>query len=206
VNWLNYDHLSEDYDKSLEQFGPGPKALLWWDYRSMAIRFRELVRDVPVEGMTVMDAGCGLGDLLPYLYSKSVNFRYTGYDLKPEFLDYAKRHYEGHDFKVGDPFHNRLGLFDIVISSGVMNGNVKGWLRKRQKMIANLFDQTGVALAFNMAGGLRPIPDDSLIAYADANEIYEFCKTLTKHVEMNTRYLDKDFTITMFKKRPDKFK
>lgn len=202
MNWLNYEHLTEDYDKSLEQFGPGPKALLWWDYRSMAIRFRELVKDIPVEGKTIMDAGCGLGDLLPYLYAKSVNFRYIGYDIKPEFVEHAKRHYEGHEFKVGDPLHQRLGLFDVVVSSGVMNGNVKDWFKKRQKMIANLFDQTGEVLAFNMAGGQRAIPDDSLIAYADAQKIYDFCKTLTPHVKLNTEYLDKDFTITMFKKLP----
>lgn len=202
MNWLNFEHLREDYDKSHEMYGAGPKALLWWDYRSMAIRFRELVKNVPVEGKTIMDAGCGLGDLLPYLYTKSANFHYIGYDRKPEFIEDARRHYEGHQFKVGDPMNNRLGLFDVVISSGVMNGNVKNWLKKRQKMIANLFDQTGEVLAFNMAGGLKPIQDDSLIAYADAKEIYEYCKTLTKHVKLNTEYLDKDFTITMFKKEP----
>jgi len=194
-------HLEEDYDKSLSEFGPGPKALLWWDYRSMAIRFRELVKDIPVEGKTIMDAGCGLGDILPYLYAKSVNFRYLGIDKKPEFIEFAKKHYEGHDFKVGDPFNHRVGLYDVVVSSGVMNGNVNNWMKKRQKMIANLFDQTGEVLAFNMAGGLRRIPDDSLIAYADAREIFDYCKTLTKHVRLNTEYLDKDFTIVMSKKK-----
>lgn len=202
MSLFDFSDLKEDYDWSLEQFGPGPKALLWWDYRSMAIRFRELVRLVPVEGKTIMDAGCGLGDLLPYLYAKSVNFRYVGYDIKPEFIEEASKHFEGHDFKVGDPLNNRLGLYDIVISSGAMNGNVKNWLKKRQKMIATLFDQTGEVLAFNMAGGVNPPPSDSLIAYADANEIYEYCKTLAKDVNLNTGYLRNDFTITMFKKHP----
>src|SRR3982751_7148864 len=125
---FNYLHLEEDYDKSLEEFGPGPKALLWWDYRSMALRFRALIKDVPVEDKYIMDAGCGLGDLLPYLYAKSANFRYIGYDLKPEFVEIAQKRYEGHTFKVGDPFYARLGLYDVVVSSGVMNGNVEDWL------------------------------------------------------------------------------
>lgn len=201
MSFFDYSHLEEDYDKSLKAFGPGPRALLWWDYRSMAIRFRELVKDVPVEGKSIMDAGCGLGDLLPYLYAKSANFRYIGYDRKAEFIDNAKRHYEGHEFKVGDPFNNRLGLYDVVISSGVMNGNVKNWMEKRKKMIATLFDQTGEVLAFNMAGGRRSIPPDSLIAYADASEVFDFCKTLTKYVTLNTEYLDKDFTIVMRKNK-----
>lgn len=197
---LDFGRLKEDYDDSLKQFGPGPKALLWWDYRSMAIRFRELVKNVDIEGKTVMDAGCGLGDLLPYLYAKTTNFRYFGIDKKKEFVEVAKRHYEGHDFKVGDPFNHRLGMYGVVLTSGVMNGNVSDWLDKRKRMINTLFDQTGEVLAFNMAGSTRPIPHDSLIAYADANEILDFCKTLTKRSALNTGYLHNDFTIVMHKK------
>lgn len=200
MSLFDFSSIKEDYDKSLEQFGPGPKALLWWDYRSMAVRFRELVKEVPVEGKFIMDAGCGLGDLLPYLYAKSTNFRYVGVDRKKEFIEIAKKRYEGNEFKVGDPFNRPTGMFDIVLSSGVMNGNVENWLDKRKKMIAALFDQTGEVLAFNMAGGLEPIPNDSLIAYADAQVILDFCKTLTRHVKLKADYLPKDFTIVMHKR------
>lgn len=199
MSLFDFSSIKEDYDKSLEQFGPGPKALLWWDYRSMAIRFRELVKEVPVEGKSIMDAGCGLGDLLPYLYAKSVNFRYLGVDRKKEFIEIAKKRYEGNEFRVGDPFNYPTEMFDVVLSSGVMNGNVEGWLEKRKKMISALFDQTGEVLAFNMAGGLKPIPNDSLIAYADAQVILDFCKTLTRNVELKTDYLPKDFMIVMRK-------
>jgi trans-aconitate methyltransferase len=200
MSFLDFSKLTEDYDKSLEQFGPGPKALLWWDYRSMAIRFRELVADVPVHGKYIMDAGCGMGDLLPYLYAKSPDFRYLGVDKKEEFLEIARRRFEGHEFRRGDPFGKKIEMFDVVISSGVMNGHVDNWLEKRKKMITNLFEQTGEVLAFNMAGGINPAPHDSLIAYADTHEIFDFCKTLTPRVILRTEYLPKDFTIVMFKK------
>ncbi len=200
MSFFDFSALSEDYDKSLERFGPGPKALLWWDYRSMAIRFRELVSDAPIFGKSIMDAGCGLGDLLPFLYAKSPDFRYLGVDKKTEFIEIARQRYDGHEFKVDDPFHKKIGMFDVVLSSGVMNGNVDNWLAKRKKMIANLFDQTGEVLAFNMAGGFKPPPDDSLIAYANPQEIFDFCKSLTPRVVLKTEYLQKDFTIVMFKK------
>jgi SAM-dependent methyltransferase len=200
VSFFDYSNLTEDYDKSLAQYGPGPKALLWWDYRSMGIRFHELTKDIPVEGKSILDAGCGMGDLLPYLYAKSTNFRYLGVDKTKGFIDIATRRYEGHDFKVADPFKRKVGMFDVVISSGVMNGNVKNWRAKRQKMIQSLFDQTGEVLAFNMAGGIKSIPDDPLIAYADPMEILQFCKSLTNRVILRTNYLAKDFTVIMFKR------
>ncbi len=202
MNFLDFAHLEEDYEKALKLYGPGPKALLWWDYRSMAIRFRMLAKHIPVNEKHILDAGCGLGDLLPFLYAKSPNFKYLGVDINKEFIELAKKHYEGHRFEVGDPFNKSVGKFDVVISSGVMNGNVPGWLAKRKRMIKNLWDQTDEVLAFNMAGGLEPIAPDPLIAYADPNEIYEYCRTLAKHVKLDTSYLDKDFTIVMSKKNP----
>ncbi|HET7827777.1 MAG TPA: class I SAM-dependent methyltransferase [Candidatus Saccharimonadales bacterium] len=191
--------LKEDYDEAFASFGPGPKALLWWDYRSMAIRFRELVKEVPIDGKSVLDVGCGMGDLLPYLYAKSTNFRYLGVDKSAQFIKVAKQRYEGHQFKVGDPFARPEGMFDVVLLSGVMNGNVDNWLAKRKKMIKALWDQTGEVLAFNMAGGLKPIKADSLIAYADAQVVLDYCKTMSHRVVLKTDYLEKDFTIVMFK-------
>lgn len=200
MSFFSLSDLSEDYDKSLKQYGEGPQALLWWDYRSMAIRFRELVKDVPLDGKSVLDAGCGMGDLLPFLYAKSASFKYLGVDQSRDFVEIAKRRYEGHNFKVGDAFAESFGKFDVVLSSGVMNGNYESWLENRKKMITALFHQTNQVLAFNMAGGLKPIANDSLIAYADAQEIFEYCKTMTSRVILRTEYLQKDFTIVMFKK------
>jgi SAM-dependent methyltransferase len=196
---LGWDNLSEDYEESLEKYGASPKALLWWDYRSMAIRFRELVNDLDIDSKTILDAGCGMGDLLPYLYTKSTSFSYLGVDKNKGFIEIAKKRYEGHDFKVADPFDKKVGNFDIVISSGVMNGNYKGWLEERKRMIKMLYGHCQKALAFNMAGGLRPIPNDSLIAYADAKEVYEYCTTLSERVILRAHYLNKDFTIIMFR-------
>lgn len=200
MGFFSLEDLTEDYEQSLKEYGEGPKALLWWDYRSMAIRFRELIKGVPLDGRSVLDAGCGMGDLLPYLYAKSTSFRYLGVDINRGFIEIAKKRYEGHNFKVADPFKHRVGDFDVVLSSGVMNGNYDGWLERRKKMIKSLWAQTNQVLAFNMAGGLKPIPNDSLIAYADAEVMSDFCKTLSDKVILNTDYLQKDFTIVMFKK------
>lgn len=197
---FNTPAMREDYENSLQHYGPSPKALLWWDYKSMAIRFRELVKDVPIDGRSIMDAGCGMGDLLPYLYAKSPDFEYLGVDKTKGFIEVAKKRYEGHQFKFGDPFNRKLGTFDIVFCSGVMNGNVDNWLAKRKRMILNLYSQTREVLAFNMAGSLKPMAPDNLIAYADAQEILDFCKKLTQRVIFRDQYLHNDFTIVMFKK------
>jgi SAM-dependent methyltransferase len=202
VNIFGWENLSEDYEESLEKYGASPKALLWWDYRSMAIRFRQLVKDLNIDDKTILDAGCGMGDLLPYLYAESTNFKYLGVDKNKGFIEIAKKRYEGHDFKEADPFDKQIGTYDVVISSGVMNGNYKGWLEERKRMIKMLYSHCQEVLAFNMAGGLRPIANDSLIAYADAKEIYDYCATLSDRVILRAHYLNNDFTVVMYKSEP----
>lgn len=188
------------YQNGLEKYGESPLSLHWVDYRSMAIRFKNLVRDIEVENRSVLDAGCGMGDLLPYLYMQADHFDYLGVDINKHFIDIASKRYEGHRFEAGNPFSGRCeGSFDLVFSSGVMNINVTNWQNHRRTMIKNLFKLANEALIFNMAGGLQPWPSDELIAYADAQEIYKFCNQLAPKVELRTDYLPNDFTIVMHK-------
>jgi len=188
-----------DYDKSLSEYGESPKALLWASYRIAAIRYKELVADVPVEGKTILDVGCGMGDVLPFLYAKSPNFKYLGADTNEGFIEIAKKRYEGHEFKIVDPFTDDIGRFDVVISCGVLNGNVDNWMEERKKAITSLFELANEVLAFNMAGGLTPIPSTPITAFADLQEVLAFCASLTPRLIVRNHYTSKGFTIVMFK-------
>lgn len=188
-----------DYDKGFNEHGESPKSLHWANYRVPAIRFSQLVKDVPVDGKTILDAGCGMGDLLPFLYAKSDNFTYLGADTKTEFIEVAKKRYDGHVFIVADAINDDLGKFDVVIASGILNGNVPGWLEKRKQAITCLFDKTNEVLAFNMSGSVKPIPNTEITAFADLKEIFAFCAELTPKIIVRAHYTKRGFAIIMFK-------
>jgi SAM-dependent methyltransferase len=166
----------------------------------MAIRFKELTTDLNFEGRSILDAGCGMGDLLPFIYAKTAKFKYLGADINRGFIDIAKKRYEDHDFKVLDPFNDKVsGRFDIVISSGVMNVNIPGWQKRRLSMIKRLYELADEAVAFNMAGGFRKIPNDNTIAYANTKDILDFCLKLTPRVILRNHYSSIDFALILFK-------
>jgi SAM-dependent methyltransferase len=194
------DHTGGVYQKAFDLYGESPKSLHWVDYPSQARRFKPLVADLDLEGKSILDAGCGLGDLVPYLYAKADRFQYLGMDINEGFIAIARKRYGGLKFKVGDPFGRRLlHGFEVVISSGVMNQNVPNWLEERKKMIRGLWTNTREVLAFNMAGSFNPLPADSLIAYADARVILDHCLTMTDKVDLKSDYLPHDFTVIMYK-------
>jgi SAM-dependent methyltransferase len=190
----------EMYQRAFTVYGEGPQGLHWGDYYSMATRFRHLVENLDIKGRSILDAGCGMGDLLPYLHAKTDDFTYLGMDINPDFVKVAKKRYEGHSFEVGDPFNGRFDRrFDLVISSGVMNTNVKNWQKHRKIMIKNAFEVATEALAFNMAGALAKSVEIPKIAYANAADILNFCTKLTPKLIFKSHYLPDDFTIVMFK-------
>lgn len=188
------------YRKTFNSYGESPKALQWLNYKSAALRYRQLVTELELENRTILDIGCGMGDLLPYLYAKSANFSYLGLDITPEFIEVAKKRYEGHDFKVFDPFTEDIGeTFDIVVLSGAMNANKPNWLDSRKQKIKRLYELANQAVAFNMAGALIHIEPEQRVAYADAQEILGFCAKLTTKIILKTHYHPQDFTVVLFK-------
>jgi SAM-dependent methyltransferase len=191
---------SNKYLKSLALHGASPKAMQWKDYRSAALRYRAITANITLGNKSIVDIGCGRGDLLPYLYDKSDNFKYLGVDVNNKFIEIAKKRYEGHEFLVANPFEEGLKQkFDTVVLCGALNANKDGWLENRKHKIQKLYELANEAVVFNMAGGLAPIPNSRRVAYADAKEILEFCSSLTPKIILQTHYHPKDFTITMFK-------
>lgn len=190
----------QHYQKSFAKHGVSPKSLQWASYRAAARRYRTLTDSLEIEGKTVLDAGCGMGDLLPYLYARANEFNYLGVDITPEFIAIARDRYAGHIFEAADPFaDNFKGAFEVVLCCGVLNDNKGDWMSRRKQMIQKLWDMTGDTLAFNMAGfhGASSTDTVTKVAYAPIDDIVAFCKTLTTHVAVKDDYHPRDFTVIM---------
>jgi hypothetical protein len=141
-----------------------------------------------------------MGDLLPFIYAKAEKFDYLGVDIVPEFIEVAKKRYEGHDFRVLDPFTEDVGRnFDIVVLCGALNANKTDWLENRKTKIKRLYELADKCVAFNMAASFEQVQQDQRVAYANPKEILDFCSTLTPRIILKTHYHPKDITIVLFK-------
>lgn len=75
---------------------------------------------------SILDVGCGTGDLLPYLRKAGFTGEYTGVDIVPGFIDGCRSHYsDDHhaEFVCGDftdrKFRKSIGKFDTILSLSV---------------------------------------------------------------------------------------
>lgn len=192
----------EGYRRSFKKYGANARALQYPSSKAQEKRFRELIADIDFENKSILDVGCGFGDIIPFISKKTKSFKYTGVDLVPEFIEVAEGKYPNRNFIVADYFGNPFETkFDIILTSGTLNANIKNPYTYRKRAIKIMWKHAIEVLAFNMAGG-HPQPQNkkgNRVYYADLNKIVDFCKTLSTNIIIRKDYSPKDFTIIIYK-------
>jgi SAM-dependent methyltransferase len=183
-----------------EFHGGSVESLGWRGPESQLQRFQVLLQLGDFNGCSLLDAGCGHGDLKGFLDPHCPGFTYIGIDQMPEFIDEARARYgrlpNTHFYRT-DFTQARLPLVDYVIASGALSyrcgnpGHYFGTIRK-------LFDAARIALAFNMLNA-AVFPQHDLLTGHDRDEVTAFCRSQARRVESIDGYLDDDFTVFMYR-------
>ena len=193
------------YLSSFAKHGSDIKSLGWKDEKAAFARYNALLdTSLGLKNKTILDVGCGFGDLIKVIEISAKNFNYTGVDILPEFVKIAKNKYPKYKFLSKDYFGNPIeNKFDVIFCSGALNSNIANAIAYRKQAIKTMWDHASVAVAFNMAGAYpQPKNKNSYrVYYADSLEIVQFCLTLTPKLIYKQGYSSKhnDFTVIMFK-------
>ncbi len=184
------------------------EALGWRGTQSQLDRYRVLVNVGDLNGASILDVGCGYGDLKAFLDQYFSDFDYIGIDQMPEFVAEARARY-GHctrtTFYQTDFSTAKLPQVDYVIASGALGYRCKNECFYTD-MIAKLYDSAKVAFAFNMLDK-KTFPLHDLLVGHDRDEIIALCRALSPSVEWFDGYLHDDFTVFMVRdgmKKPQK--
>jgi len=170
--------LIQAYQDRLRRFGPGPHAVQYADRDSHWARFEVLVGIDP--GMeSVLDVGCGLGDLCHFLRARGSTARYTGVDIVPEFVAHAASALAG-DPAAGaqlmDVSDAQLpGGHDYALLSGVFNNRMDDNWGFLTATLGRMWAAAGRGIAFNAMSSWVDYRDPDLW-YVDPMQVFAFCK------------------------------
>src|SRR5258708_10980050 len=178
------EKIKKEYQEKFMEYGVDPKSLFWASKGAAHQRFRQMWAEIDFNGKSVLDVGCGFGEMVKFLDKRYKIKSYTGIDIVPEFIDEAKKNFPHHKFYVKDYLTDKVeGNYDVVLASGILNSNVENNMEYRYDAIQKLFNLTDNILVFNMLGS-HPQPDgnpESNICYADSLVILEYCLSLTRN-------------------------
>ncbi len=198
MNTTDQNRLLTYYKSALNEFGDhDARSVHWSDKRGQEMRFLILSQIGNLEAQSVLDVGCGLGDLVTFFKNNNIKTDYTGIDIVPDFIQRAQKFHPGVRFETMN-IEAITEQFDYVLASGAMSFKVENNQAFYFGIIKKMFELSKKGLAFNMLNREIHVDDETYAAY-DPNEVSDFCKTLTPNVQIILGYLPQDFTIYMYK-------
>ncbi len=187
--------------RRIGEFSSGTvRALGWLDEHSQKQRFAALAEVANLNGSSLLDIGCGHGDLKGYLDTRFYGFSYIGVDQMPEFIAeactlYGQRpscYFCQADFTIQD-----LPQVDYVFASGLLSYRSKE-TDYYFSMISRMYKAADKALAFNMLDA-ETFPHHELLLGHNSEKVLSYCKTLSPDARLKKGYLEDDFTVLMYK-------
>ncbi len=187
----------QPYTEAVKQFGASFESTLWNSREAQTLRFDVMIDLANLDGATVLDLGCGPGDLAAHLLGRGVPIAgYVGLDAVPQMIEAAgKRDLPGCRFVIGDavadPGLLKTGEPDYVCISGTLNTMDD---RTAKKLVADAFAAANHGVVFNFLS-TRPHPrmagrDTGPARRRDPVGWLDFSLGLSSRVAFTQAYLD----------------
>jgi len=82
--------IQAHYESRIRPGRAGYEIVDWADAASQQRRFEVLAENADLTGRTILDVGCGLGDLWAFLQARGIRADYTGVDVLPSMMALAR--------------------------------------------------------------------------------------------------------------------
>jgi len=174
---LGKKKLLDFYTRHLKDFGDAPQAVRWTPDGQLR-RFETLLRIAgDSSGKTVLDFGCGKGDLYGFMKEKGLSIHYCGIDINKDMIKLAVRKYPEAEFLVMDIDETDFNRhFDITFVCGVFNLRIAGIEESMKHILRKLFRLCTEALHVNLLTSYIPQKSVELF-YVKPEEILNFAIT-----------------------------
>jgi len=192
-------NLIKLYNELFNTYGDTAEAIQM-SKEGQLFRFQELSKIGLLDNCTVLDIGCGRGDLYPFLIEHFKNVDYTGIDIVPELINQCLEKYQGTNFQCIDLFEQSIDQkIDYVFISMVFNNVEMGHGDYFKKMISIAYDLCETGLAFNFTSNYKNFDSNNSISY-DPSMMLDFClNNITRHLSLNHNYEKCDVSMFLYK-------
>ena len=203
MNIPDQKNYIERYNKRLKRFGYDPKSLGWGGgQKRQFLRFEKTLdfsRFTSNTITSILDVGCGFGDLGYWL---SINFpyiKYTGIDINPNIIKLGKEKFNL-NLSQNSVFNYESNSFDLVVSNGIFNAKLNN-----VDQLQHLDSYLNCFFSISRFG----IVSDFMSKYVDfqhpdsyhtkEQDVINIVKKFTKRYLIRNDYLDYEFMLYLFK-------
>lgn len=183
----------EFYNDGIYAHGLTAQGLQWHSQQSQEVRFHQLLLLLPSSTTSIVDAGCGFGDLYLYLTSHSKRtIDYIGLDSLEIMVKEAKQR-TGQPIYQCDILHEPLVEGDFYVCSGALNILTQ---EGGYRFIQRCYNASTRGFIFNFLEGKK---ESKTYNYLQADKIEKLGKRLGARVVFRRGYYEKDCTVAFYK-------
>jgi SAM-dependent methyltransferase len=196
-----FPRIAAYYDDLVERYGHDPRSADYGTPISQQRKFRVLAEVCDLDGLDLLDVGCGFADWADHLQARYDGVRYVGLDVSDRMVEGARRLRPHLDVRKG----NVLDLdederFDVVAANGIFYLLGDDAEELMHAMIERMFGLARRAVAFTTLStwGTDPVPGEF---YADPLRLVDWCRTLTPWVTLRHDYHPADFAVYLYREQ-----
>ncbi len=176
------------------------KRVGWQTAESQRVRFETMASIEPLQGMKILDLGCGLGGFYTFLKERGIKLDYWGVDLFPPVIAEAKSHHPEARFEarvlLSQPYPPRN--FDYIFLSGVFNVKVRGNWQYMRALLRETLRECRRGVAFNVLNSESVREPDRFSV--NPKELVAFSRRLgPSRMLLLDHYHPSDLTVFLFK-------
>jgi len=202
------------YTERYKKLGYDVKTLGWGSKEQQLARFAEIIcGDIDFTDKSLVDIGCGFGDLANFLTKRNIKFKnYLGWDLNPDLINEARTMWKDQgqfSFDVMNiaAIEESKPVADIGIMLGVLNLNFRDEIDNydyARRLVSSAFKIVKECLIvdFLSAKHSPDYPKEDFVFYYEPAVVLDFALTLTPNVELKHNYApipQKEFMIFIYK-------
>jgi SAM-dependent methyltransferase len=172
--------IFENYRSLFATHGDSPASLQHSSREQQFLRFVQLF-NIAEDISSVVDVGCGLGDMVAFMESQGIDASYRGVDFFEGFINRAIEKHAGNSkvcFSQGDVISDASAIpsgSEFVMLSGVFNNRTENNEEHLRITLRRMFDACTRGVAFNALSTYVDYQDEHLYYY-DPLKVFDYCK------------------------------
>ncbi|MDA3899851.1 MAG: class I SAM-dependent methyltransferase [Spirochaetes bacterium] len=195
-----FQHIQDYYEKEFDESKENHQILGWESREAQHLRFFILTENVELSGRSLLDVGCGLGDLFFYIQKRGINLKdYHGVDICKKIISKALKmnpeiNIECRDIFSSTEFCEKYN-YDLVYSSGIFNLKQSTNLLFLKDALMIFKEIANEYVVFNLLSDKSNDKEDPYCYYSveEAAEIVDQCSFQSFKIVED--YLQNDFTV-----------